>query len=295
MPAIIVIAGPTGTQKSKLAIKLAQHINGVIVNGDSRQIYKELKIGTAQPIPDVIKKDIWYINDIPHYLYGFVSITQPYNLYKYQQTVYKLFKEITQPIIIVGGTGLYIDAVVQGYKLKEKSSDIQRRNELRSLSTTALQRLIPTNILKKLNNSDMHNPHRLIRIIEREDINREKAPLKHLYFKTVINSNSLYHKRLKRRIEKMFKIGLIEEVTDLVKKYPNLWELPAINTIGYKEFKDHFYPPHIPLEDVKLNIFQHTKQYAKRQKTWFQRNKKAKPIHTVEQLIQDTESFLKSF
>ncbi len=295
MPPVIVIAGPTGTQKSNLAIKLAQHINGVIINGDSRQIYQELKIGTAQPTPEIIKNHLWFIKNVPHYLYGFISITQPYNLYKYQQTVYKLLKEINQPVIIVGGTGLYIDAVVQGYKLKDKNINVKRRNELLSLPTTALQQLISPNLLKKLNNSDKHNPHRLIRIIEREDISNGKSPIKHLYFKTVINSNHLYHNRLERRIEKMFKAGLVNEITDLIKKYPDLWDLPTLNTIGYKEFKEHFYPPHIPLEEVKLNIFQHTKQYAKRQKTWFRRNKKAKPIQTLEQLIQDTESFLKSF
>ena len=94
MKPIIVIAGTTASGKSDLALELAKKINGYVINGDSRQIYKEFKIATAQPVPDKIKKDgTWIIDGIEHFLYGFVSIKSDYNIFKYQNDVKKILKK----------------------------------------------------------------------------------------------------------------------------------------------------------------------------------------------------------
>jgi tRNA dimethylallyltransferase len=158
MPPIIVIAGPTATQKSKLALELAKQIDGIIINSDSRQVYKELQIGTAQPQPDYIinKDNQWIIEDIPHYMYGYTSITQKFNLYTYQKDVYSLLKQLDKPAILVGGTGLYIDAVVFGYKLVEAPP--KERSSLQKLSISELWDQIPKSLLSKLNESDKYNP-----------------------------------------------------------------------------------------------------------------------------------------
>ena len=294
MTPIIVIAGPTATHKSRLAIELAKHINGVIINGDSRQIYKELKIATAQPIPEKIINNTWYIEDIPHYLYGFISITQVYNLYKYQQQVYRLLQTLTKPVILVGGTGLYIDAVVHGYKLTN-NTNIIKRHELRNLSVNKLQSLIQPDILGKLNNSDKNNPYRLIRIIEQGEINRKKSPIKHLYLITQTGDPEKYNKRLKYRIDQMFKQGLVQEIQSLYETYPNLWNYPALNTIGYKEFKNSLGTREIYLQDIKQEILKHTKQYSKRQKIWFKRNSDAKYVNDINKIKTYAENFLNTF
>jgi tRNA dimethylallyltransferase len=103
MRSIIVIAGPTASGKSNIAIDLAKKINGIIINADSRQVYKELSIGTAKPSKSEMK-------GIPHYLYGYVSVTEEYNIHRYQKDVLKLIKTLydKKQIIMVGGTGLYI-------------------------------------------------------------------------------------------------------------------------------------------------------------------------------------------
>ena len=116
---IVVIAGPTASGKSSFALKLAKDIGGHIINADSRQVYKELKIGTAQPIPDHIENDIWYIDEIKQYLYGHISAKERYSLFQYQKDVQQVLDKESGIPILVGGTGLYIDCIVHNYNLKK--------------------------------------------------------------------------------------------------------------------------------------------------------------------------------
>jgi len=120
---VIVIAGPTASGKSKIALQLAKNINGVIINGDSRQIYKELRIGTSRPIESEFEK-------ISHYLYGHISVKEKYNIYKYQKEVKEILNNLPKGKIpiIVGGTGLYIDSVIYNYTLKEEDASLQRED-----------------------------------------------------------------------------------------------------------------------------------------------------------------------
>ena len=129
---IIVVAGPTSSDKSSLAIEMAKKFNGYIINADSRQVYKELSIGTAKPTPDKIihqssKKEYWMIDDIEHYLYGHISIEEDYHLGRYQQEVFELIERKTmenpkQIPFLVGGTGLYIDSIVFNFDLSSPTN-----------------------------------------------------------------------------------------------------------------------------------------------------------------------------
>lgn len=277
---IIVIAGPTASGKSSLAIKLAKDINGVIINADSRQIYKELNIGTAKPTPDqVINDREWVIDGVKHYLYGYISITESYNIYKYQKDVQDILDNLPMNVtpILVGGTGLYIDSIVFNYKLKDTSNDTERRNDLRKLSVKELQEKIDKDILDSLNDSDRNNPVRLVRIIERGSSKDIKGvPLSHKYFVIDIDKNIL-KKRIAQRVDEMFEHGLLEENQKIYDQ--GLFNNPAVlKTIGYTEFLKHF-EKGIPIEQVKREIILNTNKYAKRQRTWFKKNKAA--IYTV--------------
>ena len=207
---IIVIAGPTASGKSDLAIRLAKEIDGEIINGDSRQVYKELTIGTAKPS----KKER---SIVPHHLYDYISVKEDFNIYKYQKDFNKLLKSFPKKKIpiLVGGSGLYIDSVIFNYELKEEKPSKKERDErerLNKLSVKELQKLvsdIDPKLLKKLNKSDRNNPIRLIRIIEREgEILNKKEPKKHKYF-VIDLDKKLLNKKIETRVEKMFEMGLL--------------------------------------------------------------------------------------
>jgi tRNA dimethylallyltransferase len=212
---IIVIAGTTASGKSSLSLKLANKVNGVIINGDSRQIYKEISIGTSKP-------NIHDMADIPHYLYGFVSVKDKYNIYKYQRDISKVLNNIPKDKIpiIVGGTGLYIDSVIYNYNLSKKSKG---------------------------------------------------EALKHLYF-VVDKPKDILKENIGKRIDEMFDKGLLEENIEIRKK--KLSKYPALKTIGYAEF-DGYFKREKTLDEVKNEIVKNTIDYAKRQRTWFRRNKDA--------------------
>ena len=287
---IIVVAGPTASGKSSLALKLAKDIDGFIINADSRQIYKELKIGTAQPTPDRIEEDAWYINNIKHYLYGHISAKENYNLFQYQKDVQKVLnKESTLPIL-VGGTGLYIDSIIHNYDLKESKETEYTREELERMSVKELQSLLEPDVLNRFNRSDINNPIRLIRAIERGGVNREKGrQLKHLYLLLDFKSDVLGD-RIRERVNQMFEEGLEEENRQLLESGFN-YNLHSMHSIGYREF-DGYFEGLKSVDQVKEEIVLHTLQYAKRQNTWFRRNSDTVKISNYQQAHEEALNFL---
>jgi len=291
---IIVIAGPTASGKSNIAISLAKKINGYIINADSRQVYKELKIGTAQPVSKRIEGNIWYVDGIRHFLYGYKSLTEPFNISIYQKDVQNILNSHGGIPILVGGTGLYIDCIVYNYDLRNEDLDTEKRKFLSKLSTKELQNLINLNTLKMMNESDKRNPRRLIRIIEGRKINKKgidrkkNTSLKNIYFVIDIPRGEL-KKKIAKRVNLMFKEGLEKEVESLFNTYDS--GLPSFNTIGYQEFRGYFNKEKT-LNEVKGDILTHTYQYAKRQKTWFRRNKNIIWIKDAKRILQEAEQFI---
>lgn len=288
---IIVIAGTTASGKSNIAIKLAKKINGVIINADSRQIYKEISVGTAKPTPDRIDNGVFIIDGIKHYLYSFVSVKEKYNLYRYQKDVFALLEKLPKDVvpILVGGTGLYIDSVVYNYKLKEKKEDVE--TDFDSLNIKELQKLIGKEKLEKLNESDRQNPRRLVHILKHGLPSIAKGnSLNHIYFFLDLNPE-VVKKNIRLRVEEMIKNGLIEENEMIRKKGLNRY--PALDTIGYQEF-DGYFEKEKPLNQVKEEIITHTNQYAKRQRTWFRRNKNVIYAKDFKTILDSTNTYLNS-
>jgi len=207
---IVVIAGPTASGKSDIALHLAKDINGYIINGDSRQIYKDLNIGTAKPIFD--RGNI--LDGVKHYLYDYVNPKDNYTLYDYQKDVQKVLQNEKDIPILTGGTGLYIDSVVFNYNLVKNNKNI---SDLDSKSVEELQSIAGV-LINDMNESDRENKHRLIRTIERGGINREKGKsLNHIYFVLDIEKEILIE-RVYERVNKMFDMGLLKENIDLLVK-----------------------------------------------------------------------------
>jgi len=289
---IIVIAGPTASGKSEFAIKLAKEINGEIINGDSRQVYKELSIGTAK----LSKKERAII---PHHLYDYISVKKDFNIYQYQKDFNKLLKSFPKQKIpiLVGGSGLYIDSVIFNYELKEEKLSKrgkEQREKLNELSVKELQKLvfdIDHNLLKKLNRSDRNNPIRLIRIIEREgEILNKKEIKNHKYFVIDIDKK-LLNKKIETRVDRMFELGLLEENRKL--RDQGLGKYPALNTIGYQEFTPYF-EGNRSLKEVKREIIKNTKKYSKRQKTWFRKHKHAIWTNDYNLILEESLKFIKT-
>lgn len=293
---IIAIVGPTASGKSKLAIKLAKEFNGEIINADSRQIYKYLNIGTAKDPDDDPNDKLYTVDGIVHHLIDFVEPDQNFSVAEFQKQAFKKIIEISERgkvPFLVGGTGLWIDAVCNGYVFKEGEQNLELRKELEKKPVDdlyqQLEELSPSKV-RVLNESERKNPRRLIRLIERIAQPKLTTNNKQL----TINIVSLYlspkitfeelEQRIYSRVDKMFELGLEEENKKLL-EIGYSYDLPAMSGIGYKEFETYFsrdnsrvVPTRIipTIDEVKEEIKLHTRQYAKRQITWFKKNEKIK-------------------
>lgn len=263
MSKIIVVVGPTATGKTKVSITLAKMFNAVIINADSTQVYKEPLIATAK-ITEEEKEGI------EHYLFDIVSLNQEYTLYDYQKDGRKLidkFIKENRNIIIVGGSGLYIKALLYNYELKETEL---KRVDYSNYSNKELKEMADKIDIK--NNIHINNRHRLERYItyynetgntitKTDNINDK------LYDFTLIgleaDREELY-KRTDKRVDEMFDKGLLEEAKELYKMHYKKYS----SIIGYRELEMYF-DNKITLEEAKELMKRNTRRYAKRQYTWF--------------------------
>ena len=285
---IIVIAGATATGKSEISLKLAKELNGYIINADSRQIYKKINIGSAKPKFDKeISKGVHTLNGITHYLYDFVDPKENFTIFDYQNCVNNVLKNTQGIPILTGGSGLYIDSVIYNYKLSKNN----KNTDLKDKSIEELQELAKE-YLPYMSESDRKNKHRLIRAIQREGVNRERGKeLNNIYFVIDIEKQVL-QERIKKRIDNMFKEGLLEENISLLKQ-GYTYDDKGMKTIGYIEFKEYF-ENKISLEDVKERIFKNTMAYIKRQRTWFRRNKGSIWVRDYSQILRDSIRFIEN-
>ena len=275
MQKIILIAGPTGSGKSEIALRLAKKINGEIINADSMQVYKEIKILSARPES---------YSNVSHYLYGNISVKNNFSagewLKKVKLNLNKIIKKKKQPIF-VGGTGLYFKLLTEGISNIPKIPD-SIRTKARKLNAKLgndefydlLIKLDPLvhNIIKK------NDTHRLIRAYEvvtftkKSLIDWQKKNKNYFsnyqFVKIFINpENSFLQKLLRLRLKKMFELGAVDEVKKFLKLKINK-SLPANKILGIEEIKKYL-DKKIPLEQAFEETFIRTRRYVKRQRTWF--------------------------
>lgn len=287
---VIAIVGPTGSGKSAWAKNLAPQINGKVISADSRQVYKGLDIGTA--------KDNSFSQDL-------IDIKEPAEIFTvsdYQklanELIEKYFSEEKVPIL-VGGTGLYIEAVIYGYVIPELKKESERiRQELEKLSEEELFQKLKELDPDSAEKIDWRNKRRVIRALEYNILNEkpfsQKQKRSKPNFKTLIigieKPRETLYAKVDARVEQMIKEGLVEEVRQLIKKYPS--DLPALNTIGYKEIIDYL-QGEIDLPQAKEKIKYNTHAYIRRQETWFKRDKNIKWVKTIDQAQDLIRKFLK--
>lgn len=270
---MIVLTGPTASGKSDIALQLAEEINGEIISADSMQIYKYMDIGTAK----ISKLDQ---NKIQHHL---IDICEPIDNYSVAQFVEDAEKAINiieskgKTPIIVGGTGLYINSLVYKYDLQPYDKELREKliddNDKFGAEYT-YQRL--TNLNPELAKTiHPNNNKRVIRALEIELLNgaiqnqpRKLKPNVSLY---IINQDREYlYNKINKRVDMMFNDGLEKEVEDLINNHKVTFDCQSMQAIGYKEFKE-YYESKINKDELINLIKQHTRNYAKRQQTWFKR------------------------
>jgi tRNA dimethylallyltransferase len=283
---IIVILGPTASGKSGLAVKLAKNFNGEVISADSRQVYKNLNIGTGKLTLDTknssnfsmgqVKKKYTFIHKgISHHCIDIASPKKIFTVIDFKKCAEKAIKDILNRgkiPIVCGGTGFYIQAITNGIIIPEVKPDWELRKKLEKKPVEELFKILKKLNPKRAKNIDAKNPRRLIRAIEiaraKPSVISHQPPKaeKYLFIGIKLPKKEL-KSRIEKRVKKMIKMGLENEVKNLVKKYG--W-IPALQTIGYQEWRDYF-DKKINKERVKELIIQHTVQYAKRQMTWFKK------------------------
>ncbi len=274
MNKLLVICGPTATGKTGLAVKLAKKFNGELISADSRQVYQGMNIGTGKDHPKEVK-----IN-----LIDVVKPNQEFSVAQYYQLAWQAIKRIWKKgklPILVGGTGFYIKAVVDGLATKEIPPNSKVRQGMKNWTASQLfQYLEKLDPLKAatLNKSDRANPRRLIRAIEivlwkKENPNwqprKHEVPLT-LFIGLKTNYKRLY-KKIDKRVNQRMEAGAEKEVRSLIKKNYS-WDLPAMSSMGYIQWQS-FFEGKITKEEVieRWQFDEHA--YARRQMTWFRRNK----------------------
>lgn len=276
MPTLLVLTGPTASGKTSLAIKWAEKFRTEIISADSRQFYREMRIGTAAPAPDELRR-------VQHHFVQHLSIHDSYNVYRYEQDVLALLEKLFQHheiVILCGGSGLYIDAVCNGIDLLPDPDPALRENLWQMLRENRVEEF--HQMLKEKDPEyyavvDKQNPVRMIRALEvciqtgQPYSTLRKQQAKERPFQIIKHAIALprevLNERINRRVERMMEEGLEAEARSL---YP-LRRLNALQTVGYRELFDHF-DGKCTLEESVEAIKAHTRQYAKRQMTWFKRD-----------------------
>ncbi len=278
---VIVIAGPTASGKTKLAIELAKKINGEIISCDSMQIYKEMNIGTAKPTEQEQK-------EVKHYMIDIISPNERFSVSDYKKMaenqIEKILKNGKVPIL-VGGTGLYVNSLIYGIEFLEIEFDEKYRQQLeKRVENEGLEKLyeeakkIDEDAMKSISSNDKK---RILRVLEifhqtgmtktkQDELSRKNGP-KYDYKVFAINlERETLYDRINKRVDQMIENGLIEEVKSIYEKYNSF--PTAMQGIGYKEVVEYI-KEDITKEEMIEKIKQESRRYAKRQLTWFRKNK----------------------
>ena len=300
MQTLFVIIGPTGVGKTETCLQVAEHLNTPIVNADSRQIFKEIPIGTAAPTAEQRQR-------VRHYFVGTHSIADYYSAAMYEADVMRLLPRLfeessSSTALLSGGSMMYVDAVCKGIDDIPTINDETRELMKRRLAEEGLEALVEE--LRQLDPEhwaivDKHNPRRVIHALEichmtgKTYTSFRTNSVKQRPFRIVkIGLNrkreELYE-RINLRVLQMMELGLEQEARSMY----TLRHLNALNTVGYKELFQHF-DGGIPLEEAVRQIQSNTRRYMRKQLTWFKRDEEIRWFHPdkIKEILNYVDSFL---
>ena len=277
---VIAVVGPTASGKTSLSIEIAKHFNGQVVSADSMQIYEKMNIATAKPTTDEMQ-------GIAHHLIGFQPIDKKFSVAEYvtlaKDCIEKIYSQGDIPVV-AGGTGLYIDSLLQNIQFTKEESNTDLRNELTEMfdEKGAEYMLMWLREIDPETASRLHlnDKSRIIRALEiykttgktmteQKVISREEeTPFDVLYIGINYRDRNVLYDRINLRVDLMLENGLLEEAKDF---YNTSSDTTACQAIGYKELAPYF-KGELPLAECVEKLKQETRRYAKRQLTWFRKN-----------------------
>lgn len=297
---VIIIGGPTASGKTALSIELAKQIDGEIISADSMQIYKDMNIGTAKPTKEEKQ-------GITHHLLDCVSPEERYSVADYKKEAKRAIKDILQKgkiPIVVGGTGLYIDSLIYEIEFPEIETDLKYREELEKIvEKKGLEYLyqeavkIDEKAMEKISPKDQK---RILRVLEiyhqtgkkKSELDKEsrKEPEYDYKMFAIEMDREILYDRINKRVDIMIKNGLIEEVENLCKKYKKF--PTAMQGLGYKEVVEYL-ENKTTKEEMIEKIKQESRRYAKRQLTWFRKNKETIWLNGLDNIQNNISIILK--
>lgn len=263
---LIVILGPTASGKTALSIDLAKKYNGEIICADSRTIYRGMNIGTAKPTAAEMC-------GVKHHMLDVVDPDQKFTLWNFQQSTKKIIEDIRaigKIPFLVGGSGLYIDSIVFDYEITPQSIDYDARQELEKMTTDNLLMMIKKQHLELPAN--YKNKRHLIRVLEQGKVNQERLerPIDNIIIVGITTNKEILETRIRLRAESMIERGLIDETQNLISTYGNQ---PVFHSNSYGEIQKFLRGEIAGQEQLIERIVTVDRQLAKKQLTWFRRNK----------------------
>lgn len=301
---LIVVAGPTASGKTRLTIDIAKSVNGEIVNADSMQIYKYMNIGSAKP---TLEEQ----SEAKHHLIDFLEPDEEFSVANYTELAHKVIAEISSRgkiPIMCGGTGLYINSVVNDitfgeietdYKLREELNELAKQHGsqylldiLKEFDPVSAQRLHPGNLRRIVRAIEFYRTTG-IPISEHQEMTKQKESRYEPLMLCVKWDREVLYDRINKRVDIMMNDGLLDEVKQLMEMgYTK--ELNSMKGIGYKEIIDYF-EGNMSLEDTVNLIKQSSRRYAKRQLTWFRRDKRIHWLDANEDFLAEGIQLCKEF
>lgn len=280
---IIVVAGPTASGKTSLGIEIAKAVDGEIISADSMQVYQGMSIATAAPTESERA-------EVPHHLVEFLNRSESYSVSDFCTLAKEKITDISsrgKTPVIVGGTGLFIDSLVDNIKFTEAETDFELRNELMQKSADELYDTLLKIDKEAALKIHKNNKSRVARAIEiyytagktktaqNEDSRKEESPFETLYLVLAYNNRETLYDRINRRVDIMVENGLIDEAKAVLADSDSKTSAQAI---GHKELKPYL-DGEITLDTAVDNLKKETRHYAKRQITWFKRRENAEIIY----------------
>jgi tRNA dimethylallyltransferase len=268
---LIVICGATASGKSGLALEIAQGLDSVIISADSRQIYREFDLGTAKPT--VAEQQL-----VPHYQIDICDPTEVLTLAEYQQQTQGLITQHQSRMpLLVGGTGLYLDSITKGLKIPRVSPQPELRSQLAALGQSQIHgwlTQIDPLAAQKIHPNDQYRTLRALEVFyvtgipisAQQGENPPNYPILQIGLDCEVET---LERRIADRVQQMIELGLVKEVEYLCHKYGQ--DLPLLSTLGYAEIKQYLAGELNLAEAIALTVT-HTRQFAKRQRTWFNKN-----------------------